>query len=317
MVAYSRFLSRFDYEPKMKVLPWTEFVDWLEGQSQLFCPCEEKTRTALISPAVYPEGARRAKDSALEWQWFAADVDNKAGNEFGLAIDELAEKLEEFSYVIYTTTSHQTNAHCYRVLFPFTRAVTNEEFPQVWSAMARWLGAVDPATKDISRMFFEPRRWSGAESIFFRADDGAAVNPDEIVAAYPPTEKERQERKVEELSPMFETRAVLKRQARKLAPSDLASLDGPCVTRKALDAYHSSTEGGRMFRFLMSVASVAVLKNLPLDEADLRAIGLELACQTGRHTDDIAHDAANAFRRASAGAAGLRAERFRRMTEGY
>jgi len=90
---------------------------------------------------------------------------------------------------IHTTWSNSAAHPCFRVILPFARPVTPDEFARVWGGRARrrsFFGhKVDPAARDASRLWFLPAVRPGAEHDYrFVRLTGALLDfPDRVLAA--------------------------------------------------------------------------------------------------------------------------------------
>jgi hypothetical protein len=304
MIAYSTFRDVSDRKSVMKVAAsWQAFADYLEGQSVR--PGIDKLRTLCVSPAIYDQGAFRAKRNVAGWQWFGADIDNKEGNQPHSTMDAVAEKMiaQGSPFVIYTTTSHQPDKQCFRLMFPLNRVVESDEFAEVWATMAAWLGCVDPKTKDVSRLFVAPRAWPGAE--FYRSDVGEPVDVDFLKVAHPVVVPVRASRKL--------TSAFLDTSGLQTPCPSQVSLHGDFVTAESLTRATTGAQGTRMFPFLVRTGTRALLKGYAVTADDLATIGRQFASSIGRDTSDVDHDAENAHRAAVARYAEVKATRVEKL----
>ena len=290
MIVGSIFTNVHDRTPwPIEPITFGELVEALISEMPIADP-ESKCEQTCISPAVYPSGKTRSKASALSWNWFAADIDNKVGNFPGSTIDDIIEVMRDLGspWLIYTTASSKTEAECFRLMFPLDRPIIAEEFDSVWQSFVQML-PMDNKTKDISRIFIVPARWTGRDiRVEFEAK-GSPVCVDEIVRRFPATLA----------TPMVATRkpGVLDRSNLRTI---IATLNAPYVSEKAVADALLAAPGGRMYRFLVTVAFSAMRKGYAIDAADLEAIGRELAQQMSRPTSDIRHDARSAIAYAEA-----------------
>lgn len=272
-------------------IDWSEFADLMAQQSHEVADPSTKAMQLCISPAIYPSGSYRSKSAATGWDWFAADIDNKAGNRPGATIDEIADVMDAFDspYLIYTTASHQPDAQCFRLMFPLDRVIDSHEFDAVWRSFALGFGCFDEQTKDISRLFIAPRAWVGRSNQLLRRMTGRPMRVDDIVAAYPALVEPTIDPGLREIA-----RASLHdgRHADNLTDLD----HSPVVQTRAVEAALTGAPGGRMFRFLCSVACSAQRKGYVLDAYDLRQIGAQMAMHMGRRDNgDLARDVRNAL----------------------
>ena len=224
----------------------------------------------------------------MSWNWFAADIDNKGANAVGSTVDDIITVMRGLKtpWFIYTTASSQPSAECFRVMFPLDRPVLNDEFDKVWKSFSGLL-PMDPATKDISRLFILPRKWRGRENRIEIDLSGSPMAVDEIVARYPCPAHIPAPRRIstQASTPCGAIRAYV-------APS----LEAPYVPQRAVSEALSAGSGGRMYRFMVAVAFSALRGGYDVSPADLEAIGHELAAMLGRATSDIRHDAKSAWK---------------------
>lgn len=287
--ALSIFAGVHDNRPAAGVFKtWEDFADMLEEQAATPADPADKCATLCLSPATYPTGQLRRKAQAIDWNWFAADIDNKAGNRDGSTIVDIMLKCEHenLPFVIYTTTSSRTDAECFRLMFPLAGPIPAADFPDTWAAIAAWLGCVDPQTKDVSRLFVAPRRWQGADNQFLRSDVGEPLDVGAIVFAHPVTAT----RRTAKLSGFVSISGL------KPIPPGQASLWGDIVSQDAVAKAQASPPGGRMFHFLVSTATRSMLKGFEITSRELAHIGHGLAATLNRPTFDIDRDAENALR---------------------
>lgn len=286
MITGSIFDNVRDNQPV--AIPPVDFAELVEALvSEAFdCDPASKALQTCISPATYPDGVTRSKDRAISWTWFAADIDNKAGNLPGSTIDDIKEVMAGLGspWFIYTTASSQPLAECFRLMFPLDRTVESSEFDAVWRAFAQLL-PMDEQTKDISRIFIVPRNWEGRQNRMEYDLSGAPVSVDAMLQRFPQQMPAASSpRRVAATRPLGGT-------ANRTA---IPSLDAPYVPSNAVDEAISAPPGGRMYRFLIRVAFSALKHGYALDASDLEAVGRALAVLLGREAADIRHDARSA-----------------------
>lgn len=286
MITGSIFDSVWDNQPEaMPTVDFAELVEALITEATECAPIA-KTLQVCISPATYPAGVTRSKDRAISWTWFAADIDNKAGNLPGSTIDDIKRVMAGLGspWFIYTTASSKPCAECFRLMFPIDREVTSGEFNTVWRAFAQLL-PMDELTKDISRLFIVPRKWIGQQVRMEFDLSGSPVSVDAVLRRFPPSVPAGLP-----LRRLFTTPPL----ACTPTPTATPSLNAPYVPRGAVDEALSAPPGGRMYRFLVRVAFNALKRGYMLDVSDLEAVGRDLAILLGRSTSDIRHDARSA-----------------------
>lgn len=270
---------------------WKKFVDLMVEQADMVANPLNKVAQPCISPAIYPVNSYRAKAAVTGWDWFAADIDNKAGNRSGATIHDIAVAMDAVGspYLIYTTASHRPEGECFRLMFPLDRVIGMSEFEAVWRSFALRFGCFDERTKDISRLFIVPRKWEGRANCFFSRVDGRPVCVNDTVRAYPSP--------VEGLADPVLMKLARETPRGTYVADNLTNLDtSPIVSKRAVEAAMCGAPGGRMFSFLCSVACSARRREIALDAYDLGEIGAQMALQMGRRDNrDLKRDVRNAL----------------------
>ena len=126
---------------------------------------DSKARVGTWTPAVYPDGAKRARANVESVSLLALDFDD--GTPLGCARAWL-----DWPHIVHTSWSHTDRHHKWRIVLPLDEPVPAAEWPRAWAfALATWAerkrpGAGDPdgQCKDPSRMFFLPAWRDGQDS---------------------------------------------------------------------------------------------------------------------------------------------------------
>lgn len=107
----------------------------------------------------------------------------------GAALNDLRAAIEPYWWIAYSTHSHDpdTGKFKFRLVLPFSRDVTPDEWPHVWLGCNALLGGVlDPATKDISRLVYLPSCPANkVQHAFYEHHDGDLIDPDMLIALAP------------------------------------------------------------------------------------------------------------------------------------
>lgn len=305
MIDLSFFVDVRHKAPVSARLSWTDLCEYLETVSRDVAHPASKTETACFSPARYREGSSRGLEGALDWTMAAVDLDDKAGG--GWRFEDAAEFCDALGLanVVYTTSSSTPDQHRLRVLAPLSRRVEKGEFAAFWYALNQLFGGdVDSQTKDISRMFVEPRAWTGADNRFSAVREGLAIDPDEIMTRYP----------APPLAPVASLPArLVNRPAGALSWADSNALeDSRIVPASALERALMAPQGGRMIAFLTSCAMSAFARKFEITVHDLVNLGEALSARLGRSAHNLLHDASNALRFAEARVASNYVQKLRR-----
>jgi hypothetical protein len=148
-LAITTFHSENDNAPRPQTTTWPRLV-----QSLVTHRVQDRKGGRLWSPAVYPDGATRAKDSVLQVECAAFDIDD------GTDPATLAYWLGDLEYVVSSTHNHRPERPKVRVVIQLSEPIPNSEFDETWRSINHHIlhGHVDPSTKDSSRMFYVPSR---------------------------------------------------------------------------------------------------------------------------------------------------------------
>lgn len=151
-------------------IPWDE---WFEAWEQRPEPFAEDKQPGW-SAATFA-GNRRAKDNVERVWALVLDIDH------GSTIDWALDALGEWWGFLHTTRRHRPDGVRFRVVLPYTRAVTAAEHDAIWSRFdARWPGVFDAAARDASRFWYLPGPGAGG-TYETRSLDGLTLDPDEVL----------------------------------------------------------------------------------------------------------------------------------------
>jgi P4 family phage/plasmid primase-like protien len=144
----------------------------------------EKKQIPGWSPALFKDD-RRAKGNVEAVTALVLDYDAKLTR---ITISEAEVAWQDYFGLIHTTWSSREDAHCFRVIIPFSRAVSAEEYPLIWdwaNEEAAFFGQqLDPAARDASRLWFLPARRDGRAHYEHRLLRGERMlDPDLVLAA--------------------------------------------------------------------------------------------------------------------------------------
>jgi P4 family phage/plasmid primase-like protien len=127
---------------------------------------------AVLEPVV------RAKSNVCGLSALVLDYDD------GATLDAAEAHWREWYGLIHTTRKHRADAHRFRVILPFTRIVTPDEYETLWAwaeQIADGAGhRIDPATKDAARFWYMPGIARGG-LYDVRRLTGTAIDPDPIL----------------------------------------------------------------------------------------------------------------------------------------
>ena len=115
-------------------------------------PWQAKSKAAieLWSPTVYKSGATRGIAGVESLTMLLLDVDD------GTAIADLLACFPGLLVLAHTSYSHTPSAERWRLLLPLASPVAKADWVHVWRWASKRCPAVDRATKDASRIYYQP-----------------------------------------------------------------------------------------------------------------------------------------------------------------
>ena len=291
-ISLTLFESVFDNKTDKRM----DFSSWEKFEALLYSISKEKgykpvkgekskrKPSPLISPAVYKPGTTRSNDNVIAWSgWAAIDVDD---HEFkGNLKDELYSRFGNHYYVCYSTASSTSDTPKFRLVFPLTSSVEQSRIRHFWYALNTEFEAIgDKQTKDLSRMYYVPANYPGANNFIF-TNVGEHINPHELMQKHEYREK-TQTGMLDRLPPAIRN-AIVKERASRLTNTDFhwTNYDNcPFVSRKMIEEYSRISGTGwyhKMYQLMVSIASSAVRQNYPITSKEIAVICRQLDLATG------------------------------------
>ena len=263
---------------------WKSFVDFFYKLSER--QLASKQDAELISPAIFKPDSTRKNENVIEWaSWAAVDVDDLEYN--GDLYTYLVEQFGHYNWICYSTASSTETLPKFRLVFPLTKAVPNEQIKSFWYALQSELGDLgDKQTKDLSRMYYVPAQYSGANNFIYDYNKGNPVDPDELIFKYPMAQKATLNNFFDRL-PEEMQKQIIEHRKSKL---DNASIfwtsykDCPFFPRKLEAEYRMISKTGwyrKMYQIMVAIAGNAVKKNYPITSAEISQLCRELDLDTG------------------------------------
>ncbi len=170
----SLFDNKHDALPRPATWTWGEFCARLEKPM-----IRANKDGALFSPATF-EPAHRKKENVTEIAALTLDYDHGAD----LSRDTAPWRSLGLKFAVYTTHSHQRNTKeqpeaedRFRVVIPLAEPIPAAQFAALWQWAAELSGGkIDPAPKDVSRMFYLPVKAAPDAPYHYEVQDGAALD---------------------------------------------------------------------------------------------------------------------------------------------
>ena len=246
---------------------------------------EKKKSSSLVSPAVYANGGTRSNANVTSWGgWAALDVD-----EYECSFEDAIKVYAQYNHLCYSTASSRPEKKKFRIVFQLNREVSPDKIRHFWYALNKHFNSMaDEQTKDLSRMYYVPAQYPDADN-FIVARSGEIMDPDQIMALHPFSEKPSQSF-IDKL-PANIQREILnhrKEQLNNTSVSWSSYSDCPFVNKKLINEYKiiSSIDGsGRyrmIYKIMSSIACNAVKRKYPITASQIAEMIRGLDSDTSR-----------------------------------
>ena len=285
MISLTIFKNQYDNKTnkRMDLQSWEDFEDLLYKLSTQ--PLASKREANLISPATYKPDTTRANDNVVEWGgWAAIDVDDHVFE--GDLEQELKEKYGHFKFVCYSTASSTDDHPKFRLVFPLTERVEAERIKHFWFPLNTEVdGIADRQTKDLSRMYFIPADYAGANNFIF-SNDGNTIDPSAIMAKHPYVDTSKAKSFFDRLPQEMQQRVLEHRKNKSMNTNVTwtSYQDCPFVSRKMITDYTMISQTGwyaKMYQMMCSIAVKAVRMNYPISSSEIATLCREIDRDTG------------------------------------
>jgi len=290
MYALTIFKSIYDNKTnkRMDFSNWEQFEKLLYDLSKI--ELKNKKDAQLISPAIYEPDTTRANKNVTSWAgWAALDIDDH--NFKGNLQDELITRFGAFYFVCYSTASSTVGHPKFRIVFPIKRHVPSDSIRHFWFALNKHFGKLgDEQTKDLSRMYYVPASYVGANNFIFTNNVDKFIDPDGLMAEHSYTEKNSGATFIDRLPENIQKEIVkyraeqLNSGAKKYQWSSYR--DCPFVNANLVKEYSSiaHVDGtGRyamIYRIMTSIAVNAIRSEYPISAVEIATLIRELDMET-------------------------------------
>lgn len=272
---------------------WPDFKRFLQELSKL--PYTKKV-APLVSPAIYRKGTTRANKNVVAWGgWAALDIDSHPFRTVDEIRDYMVANHSEKAHVCYSTASSSMEKPKFRLVFPLTEWIEDPRKIQMfWLSLNKEFADIaDKQTKDQSRMYFIPARYSESNNNFFWSIDGDFLNPDSMIvkhrteASFGNTEGSSfldmlPERMREEIAAHRERQ--LKANGRRYSWTGYR--DCPFVRDESVRTYkeivfsHSEGRYRGLYQLMVSIANGAIARGYPITASEIKDLVLEIDTDT-------------------------------------
>jgi hypothetical protein len=279
------FKNRFDNKThrRQKLSDWNGFVKLLYQLSRV--SKTGKKDAELISPATYTDGTTRSNDNVEYWgNWAAVDVDDF--ETYGGDLESiLVSSLFQYDYVCYSTASSTSDNPKFRLVFNLTRRVEKDEIKSFWYALNTELGEIgDRQTKDLSRMYYIPAQYAGANNFIFR-NSGNPIDVDYLIAKHPYKEREGNNF-LDRLPPELQ-KAVLEHRKESMNNTNVSWTDYrdcPFFPKQLAAEYRTITQTGwyhKMYQIMVATAANAIKRGYPITAKQIADLCRQFDNETG------------------------------------
>lgn len=281
MVSLTIFDSIYDNNTSKRV----DYKDFDQFEQILYKLAKEKSfkqkkDAPLISPATYVESSKRANANVVAWGGFGiVDVDDYVGT-----VEDIQKQYEEYRYICYSTASSTKENPKFRLVFPLTKWVDNEQIKHFWYALNKEIGDIaDVQTKDLSRMYYIPATYEGAHNFIF-SHDGKIMDPDELMEKhrYISTSDSFFDRLPESIR-----NGLIEHRKQQLNNKDFtwtSYRDCPFVNQRQVEEYKKISGTGwyyKMYQIMVTVAGNATKRGYPITAQEIAYICRDLDNNTG------------------------------------
>jgi len=249
-------------------------------------PRKNKQDAELMSPATYLPDTTRKNDNVVEWSgWCAVDVDDFVYE--GDLFDELYRRFGAYRWICYSTASSTIDVPKFRLVFPLTHSVERDRIKSFWYALQTELGELgDKQTKDLSRMYYIPGNYDGANNFIFSSRNGTAIDPDVLIKKHPMPEKTGGNSFLDRLPNEMREAIVSYRKSQmdNTGVNWSSYHDCPYFPKKLANEYRTISGTGwyhKMYQIMVAIASNAVTNKYPITANEVSKLCREFDMDTG------------------------------------
>ena len=285
MISLTLFKNIFDNKTNKRI----DAKDFDAFESVLYDlskkPFKDKKDAMLMSPAVYTVDTTRKNDNVIEWAgWCAVDVDEYTPK--GDLKDDLVKRFAAYRFVCYSTASSKSNQPKFRLVFPLTRSVAKDEIKRFWYALQTELGDLgDRQTKDLSRMYYIPGKYAGADNFIWSHRNGNSIDPAELIFKHPMPEKQSLNNFFDRLPEAIQQEIVNYRKEKLDANFEWSSYqDCPFWPRQLAAEYQSISKTGwyaKMYAIMVATAGNAIRRKYPITASEVSILCRQFDEDTG------------------------------------
>lgn len=280
------FKSIFDNKThnSLEFESFAQFEMALKALSQK--PVQSKKDAYLISPANYVEGSTRSNKSVIEWGgWAAVDVDDHIFE--GDLENALRNRFGKWHYICYSTASSTVARPKFRLVFPLTASIPNEKIRHFWFALNSELESIgDRQTKDLSRMYYIPATYAGANNFFF-VNSGEHIDVDFLCAKWPYNDRANNANSFMDRLPDEWQKQIIEHRKSQLENTSVkwtGYRECPFWPKKLASEYQVISSTGwyhKMYQIMVAVAGNAIKSEYPITVQEIAKMCRQFDTETG------------------------------------
>jgi hypothetical protein len=172
------------------------------------------------------------------------------------------------------------------LVFPLSNDVPADKIKHFWYALNKELNDIgDPQTKDLSRMYYIPATYAGADNFIF-TNKGDVMNPNAIMLKHDYVEKTGGSF-IDKLPPAIREQMLAHRRS-VLTNTNIhwtSYHDCPFVNKKLVNEYRLISETGwysKMYGIMLNIAGNALRKKYPITALEITTLCKEIDNETGQ-----------------------------------
>lgn len=246
----------------------------------------DKKDASLMSPATYLADTTRKNDNVVEWGgWCCVDIDDYVPK--GKLENDLLGRFGSYRFVCYSTASSTADQPKFRLVFPLTTSVDRDKIKHFWYALNTELGDLaDKQTKDLSRMYYIPATYAGADNFIFSNGNGDYIDPAELMFKHEYHQKSNLNNFFDRLPEAIQEQIIEHRKS-KLDNTNIvwsSYRDCPFFPKKLEAEYRLINNTGwyhKMYQIMVAVAGNAIKRDYPITSAEISKMCRELDMETG------------------------------------
>ena len=247
---------------------------------------KDKKSAQLISPATYIKDTTRANKNVEKWGgWAAVDVDDLDCTMENLR-DILNDRVGSWKYICYSTASSTLDKPKFRLVFSLDQHIAADKIQHFWFALNTHLESMgDRQTKDLSRMYYIPANYAGANNFIF-SHDGNDIAVNELLLKYPFATKKSGNTLFDRL-PEDMQKEIIQHRKDQMENRNIrwtSYRDCPFVNKKLIGEYNSISETGwyhKMYQLMVSISANALKQEYPITVQEVVDLCKELDLETG------------------------------------